>query len=269
MKLELADDPVEARDALVAWAAQMPFGGMVLARVQGGEPLWAEVDAALYDPFSSPLGTVGALALLVALEAPGAPSWAEEAVAGATMDAEGRANAWAPLAETALVLQEAMDVDSPLLRVVQDAPSRRIPEEELAAARRGLAAMRRRLWRSRWLESLQSTVAGWARPLHDALASLEGDALPMAAAAGPQSVLARALVAEIGDGEVTLAVLPTGMVLEWTGDGAPPDEIRHQGVSLALDERRSVADRVWLLPEPPEGTLEVFVQGQRHDLRWA
>lgn len=180
-------------------------------------------------------------------------------------DLLGRPHAWRDLSPAALSMELVLELpdSSPArqllhlaARAALDAPPREALDRTLRIVTRARLAARVQRWKA-WLEARAASIAP---PLRDALDALVTGAVPMAAADGPPDALARVVVGEALGGEVTLAVGPTGLLLEWDGDSPPPDDARLGDRSLEPSPL-SLAARAWSLDLPPSEALVVELAG--------
>jgi hypothetical protein len=106
--------------------------------------------------------------------------------------------------------------------------------------------------------------------LRDAVEHLEHNTLPLSAADGAPDALARQRLGRALDGDVSLAVLPGGVVLEWDGPGEAPTSASAVGHALAPAPQASLAARAWSIPAPTGPALEVTLARDRHEatIRW-
>ncbi len=118
-----------------------------------------------------------------------------------------------------------------------------------------------------------STVSWLRRRIPGARAWLEDRLalpVPARAATGPSGeVPPRYLLARhLTGAELTLSVVPGAVILEWYGEGPPPEEVRFvpSGMEFLSTPPSVEGSASWLFPLPPEGTtaLEV-VSGEE---RW-
>ncbi len=217
------------------------------------------VDARVDTPFADPQANDDAPAMRLAVAAtlaellPDAGStrrWADQA-RGLIADAESRPRVWRDLSEDAIALSSSLNLEgrgAALLDAVANAALHVVPPGAIHAAQELVAAAARRARLEdarRWLRLVPQA----SRPSFDrAFDQLAQRAVPMAAAAEAPAALARVILGHAFDGEVTLAVLPNGLVVEWDGDSAPPDTL-HVDDRLAkpLPDGASLAARGWWL----------------------
>jgi hypothetical protein len=241
-------------DPLDLAAACLPDVPAALARAAAREvdarvaPSFADPDA---HPDAGPLRLAVAATLAELLPDAGSTRrWADHA-RGLIADAESRPTRWRALSEDALALSAALTLDgrgAALLDAVANAALHVVPPAALHAAQELVAAAARRARLEdarRWLR----LVPPAARPSFDrAFDQLAQRAVPMAAAAEAPAALARVVLGHALDGEVTLAVLPTGLAVEWDGDGAPPDTLHvDDRAARPLPAGASLAKRGWWL----------------------
>lgn len=277
--MRLPDDPVALPGALVplhegppppltdpvAAATWWLAGTLTGAHPDASVPNGLGAATPLADPLQAP-DPLQALALLTALASRDdlGPAWADR-VDDAIADAQGRPDAWRHLSEHALLLEEALEPGgraAELLAAVREAALVAPTPDALAAATAVVRRARRASWLASWRAWAQEHAATFGRALDDALGRLE--TAPLAAAAADDPALVRTLLAEAADGEVTLALLPGGLRLEWTGDGPLPD--------AALDGNRlpdappGEAERAWHLADPPPAGAVLTLSRGAH--RW-
>lgn len=207
------------------------------------------------------LGVAATLAELLPASGP-TRRWSDHA-RGLIADAQSRPRRWRHLSEDAVALSAALTLQGrgeALLDAVAQAALSDVSDAALSAAHERAAADARRARMTqarRWLRLVPSTAR---HTFDDAFDVLEQGRLPLAAAADTPPALARVVIGEAFDGEVTFAVLRTGLAIEWDGDGPAPD-------SLWVDEREakplppgaSTAARGWWL-DSETGAL-VLVRG--------
>jgi hypothetical protein len=265
VRLELGEDPNEAPARLRAWGdgdAWAAFAAATLLRKTAEVPA-SPPPAAWFDPTTSGWGPDGVLAAATALAAV-PDDWAADLVAGIHADIVGRPRVWADLAVAATVLRVLEPPDQVLLGAVQDCRAWQPAASELGAARATVMRLRRQSWIASWAHAAKA----WLAPLGDALVALQGDAVPMAAADAAPDALARVRLAELEDGELSVAVLPDGVVLEWVGDARPTDAAL--GDTPLAATHPGLADCAWSLEAPPAaGTpLRLTFAGGERELSW-
>ncbi len=183
----------------------------------------------------------------------------------ALSDARGRPGAWRHLSEHAVVLSEVVEPDpstDELLRAVSDA-ALDAPAPAVSETARAWVATTRRMaglaaWSS-WLESQANTA--WDA-ITGGLDALGRGAVPLAASSGAADALARKVLTSSAEDEVSLAVTPRGLVLEWTGDSEAPGGAMLGDLALPTADDDSLADRAWLVEAPPR-------TGEHLKLTWA
>ena len=180
-------------------------------------------------------------------------------------DLLGRPHAWRDLSPAALSMELVLELpdSSPArqllhlaARAALDAPPREALDRTARIVGRARLAARVQRWKA-WLETRAASIAP---PLRDALDALVSGAVPMAAGDGPPDALARVVLGEALGGEITLAVCPAGLLIEWDGDGVAPDEARLGDRGLDPSPR-SLAVRAWSLDVPPTEALVVVLSG--------
>lgn len=188
-------------------------------------------------------------------------------------DCSARPHAYRDLSGLALALAEALDLPETsdggrLLFRIATAALDAAPPEQLADARAQLLAMRRSARLQRWRSWFTERAGSPGRVLRDAIDELEAGEVRLAAADGAPPALARMFLGHAVGGEVTLAVAPQGVVLEWDGDGPPPDEARLGSRTLERSTDASTAAAAWVLRTPPAGGLAITLArgADREDL---
>jgi len=154
-------------------------------------------------------------------------------------------------------LQDALELpdDHPvagLLAAASDVEFAEIPVPALAHTLAVARSARRQQITAEWL----SWVSEQAEHLQNLLGPVL-EAVPVFAADdGAGGGLTRALVGTVFGGEVTLARVADGLLVEWLGAGPPPASVMvgEQPLALAPDAA-SPAIRAWLLTFPPSGPL--------------
>jgi hypothetical protein len=188
-------------------------------------------------------------------------------------DALARPEVYRHLSASAQCWQQALDLldDHPaasLLDAIGTAAVRD-PGPEVRHRTQGVIAKARR----------RATARAWtvwtserAQPeLHEALQLVETGELAMAASDGAPDALARVVLGPLFDGEVTLSVSPSGVLVEWTGDGPGPESMLLARTPLEpARPEASLADLAWLAVAPPDGPLELTaIRGDtRAQLSW-
>ncbi|MCB9664547.1 MAG: hypothetical protein H6732_10550 [Alphaproteobacteria bacterium] len=177
-------------------------------------------------------------------------------------DCAARPHAYRDLSPMALALAEALDLPETsdggrLLFRLATAALDAAPPEQLADARTQILALRRTARLQRWRSWLTAWAGTPGRALRDAIDALEAGEVPLAASDGPPPALARLFLGEALAGEVTLAVAPGGVVVEWDGEGPPPDEATLGRTPLDAAAEASSAPGAWMLRAPPAGSLRL------------
>lgn len=189
-------------------------------------------------------------------------------------DLLGRPHAWRDLSPAALSMELVLELPDTstarhllhlAARAALDAP----PQEALDRTERIVLRARRAARVQRWKTWLEQRVASVAPPLRDALEAIAAGTVPMAASEGPPDALARVVVGVAFGGEVSVAVAPSGVVLEWDGEGTGPEVALVEGRALAASTE-SLAPRAWAFDVPPtEGLQLSLVAGARSEqLTW-
>lgn len=180
-----------------------------------------------------------------------------DAVEDTLHDVLARPHAWRDLSAWAVAMTEVADLSErrkagQLLHLVARAALDATTDTERARARDLLVAMRRKARLARWTAWTRRLGEQLSAPISEALDLVADGDLAMAASDGSPDVLARVVLGEALDGEVTLAVAPSGVVLEWDGDGTPPDAATLGDTPLAPVPTASVAARAWAWDVPPD-----------------
>lgn len=241
-------------DPLDLAAARLPDVPIAEARAAA-----MTVDGLIDPPFADPHAHPDHAALRLAVAATMADltpargatrRWADLAD-GLRADAECRPRVWAALSEDAVALAASLGLEgrgARLVDAVAHAVLVQLPPAVIAAAQAGVVAAARqaRLADARtWLRLLPAASRA---PLDHAIDLVEARALPMAADDGTSPVVERVVVGTACDGEVCLAVSPEGLMVEWEGDGPPPDTLHIASrTAEQLPASASPARRAWRL----------------------
>lgn len=191
------------------------------------------------------------------------PPWRER-LRDTQWDARGRPASYRDLSEHAVVLQTALDLPDShpagaVLHAIASAAVLAPPAETLERALQVIQRARRR--------DLFQCWQGWAEahnvvPLHRAAGEAAAGSVRLAAADEAPEAIERIVVGEAFGGQCTIAVLPSGLHLEWTGDGEPPRVATQDGDTLdPVPDALTSAERAWSLHAPRFAPIR-FVFGE-------
>lgn len=263
----LAQARGDAADLRAALHPDTPTGearaaARALVRKPPGDQL--DVDGAEGERRTQVLAAAVALAALME-HVEGARAW-RDALEDLHHDLLARPQAYRDLSAWALTLSEVAELPdkglAPVMLMLAARAALDAPSTELLDRTRDIVARGRRASRAqRWAAWLQGVADAATAPLRDALGLLETGAVPMAASDGTPAALARVALGEALGGEVSLAVTHTGLVVEWEGDGAPPDAVHLDGHALPEAPHATLATRTWAVQATPAHTLELVFAG--------
>ena len=202
------------------------------------------------------------------------PAWCDR-VDDVLYDVLGRPRIYRDLSDAALSLLEGLDLAEGSIsgrlcartaRAALDAPS----PESLVWAKSQVRAARRADRVAAWTGWIADRTDALLQPLREALDTLAQAGAPLAASDGAPDAMARVVVGEALNGEVSVAISAHGILLEWDGDGDPPESCLQGHNLLDAVPEGSLAAAAWMLPAPSEGGMAWTLRRgtQAETVRW-